>query len=151
MASMRPSSRPRRPADRGRASRRIYQSVSDKRSVLAHLDLAKRSSKATITRKINQARRELGVPSTVNGAALKNSMLAFADMAGVDNATWNRLNAMDTDVIARLYEDSSLTFDVYFNYEGFSNGGGFQTVSEETQTNIDFFLDQYERYRDAGL
>lgn len=151
MVQKRASSKPRRPADRGRASRRIYQSVFDKRSVLANLDLAKRSAKATLTRRINQARISAGVPSNVDGGALKRSVLAMADAAGVDTATYNALDAMDEGTIARMYQDNSLTFEVYFNYEGMEDRGGFRTVSEQKQTDIDFFISQYARYEAAGL
>ena len=141
----------RRPADRGRASRRIYQNVSDKRSVLAHLDLAKRSAKASLTRRINQARISAGVPSNIDGGALKRSVLAMADAAGADSETYRILDSMDEGMIARMYQDNSLTFEVYFNYEGMEDRGGFRTVSEQKQTDIDFFISQYSRYEAAGL
>ena len=152
MAKMRNSSTPRRrPADRGRASRRIYQNVSDKRSVLAHLDLAKRSAKASLTRRINQARISAGVPSNIDGGALKRSILAMADTAGADSETYRILDSMDEDTIARMYQDNSLSFEVYFNYEGIEDGGGYRSISEQKQTDIDFFISQYSRYEAAGL
>lgn len=152
MAKMRNSSAPRRrPADRGRASRRIYETVDAKRSVLAHMDLAKRSSKATLTRLINQGRRSAGIPMATDGGKLKNSVLAMADTMGVTDEEYQRLLAMDEDTLARLYEDNRLTFEVYFNYEGISDSGGFHQVGEQKQADLDFFFSQYERYAASGL
>ena len=69
----------------------------------------------------------------------------MADRMGVSSEEYSILQSMDEDVIEDLYADSKLTFEVFFNYEGISESGGFYQIGEQKQKDLDFFISQYQR------
>lgn len=145
MAVKRPSSSSRK-ADRGRASRKIYQSTTDKRKVLAHLAMAKRAASGNITRMINAGRKAAGVPDLDAGEHLKASMMAMVDRMGGNAAEYAAIEKLDPKVLDAMYKDNKLSFEVFFNYEGIENKGGMMFVEEQKHRDVDWFLNNYNRY-----
>ena len=126
--------------------------VQGGRSILAYGDLARRVAQGEMTKLIRGHRQVLaGIPEGV-GSSLKNGVLEMGTTLGATDAQYAKLESMDKDVLNRMYNSNKLTFEVYFNYDGINQTkDGAQFVTEKKQKDLDWFINEYDRFVSAGL
>ena len=126
--------------------------VQGGRSILAYGDLAKRVAQGEMTKLIRGHRQVLaGIPEGV-GSSLKNGVLKMGDTLGATDAQYAKLESMDKDVLNRMYNSNILTFEVYFNYDGIGQTkDGALFVTKKKQKDLDWFINEYDRFVSAGL
>lgn len=127
-------------------------SVEGSRAILAYPELARRVAKGENTKLIRGFRQKAaGLPG--DGQNLKEGIEAMArDRIKVDDSTMYRLGQMDQDVLAEMYNGNSLTFEVFFNYEGFqkTKEGAYIDYSQgKKQQDVDFLIQEYNRYAES--
>lgn len=128
---------------------RTKVSVEGQRAILAFPELARRVAKGETTKLIRGFRQKAaGLPG--DGANLKEGIAAMArDRIKVDDSTMYRLGQMDEDVLAEMYNGNNLTFEVFFNYEGFqkTKEGAYIDYSQgQKLKDVDFLINEYNRY-----
>ena len=127
-------------------------SVEKSRAILMDTDLAKRTAKSRMTKALKTG--GFGrVPDYAAGDHLKEGLTGMADTAGMrDTAMFQRLENMDGDVLAEMYSNDKLVFEVVFNYEGIRRNEQDQyEVWDPTRKegDFEFFIGEYNRYAEA--
>ena len=124
---------------------RVKIGVVGSRAQLAYKDLTKAAAAGENT-KIQRGIRQLASGSRTDGAALKNGMIGMLDRIGGSTEQYNRIMAMDENVLASMYDSNDMTFEVFFNYEGIQKTpSGVYMVSDEKRKDIDWFIEQYDK------
>ena len=80
-----------------------------------------------------------------DGAKLKEGLLAMADRVGVTTEQYNDIMNMSEDVLAKWYETTDLSFEVFFNYEGVTKSNGGYLISDEKRQEVQWFIDEYDK------
>ena len=126
--------------------------VQGGRSILAYGDLARRVAQGEMTKLIRGHRQVLaGIPEGV-GSSLKEGVKEMGTTLGATDAQYAKLESMDEDVLNRMYNSNKLTFEVYFNYDGIGQTkDGAQFVTEKKQKDLDWFINEYDRFVAAGV
>ena len=123
---------------------RVKIGVVGSRAQLAYKDLAKAAAAGENT-KIQRGIRQMHAGAQVDGAQLKQGLLAMADRAGVSNKQYNEIKNMDDQLLAEWYNTNDLTFEVFFNYEGITKSNGAYYVTDEKRQEIQWFIDEYNK------
>ena len=124
---------------------RVKIGVVGSRAQLAYKDLTKAAAAGENT-KIQRGIRQLASGSRTDGAALKNGMIGMLDRIGGSTEQYNRIMAMDENILASMYDSNDMTFEVFFNYEGIQKTpSGVYMVSDEKRKDIDWFIEQYDK------
>jgi len=113
------------------------------RFILLDKSLAKSSAKQMITKGIKRGNFQVVMGN--DDQALKFSVERMGETVGADADQMDKLRKMDAEKLNALYDNNDLVFDVFFNYEGVTDHGDFKTVSQDKKSDIDFFVQQYER------
>ena len=130
---------------------RVKIGVQGSRAQLAYSDLTRASAKGEITKLIKGVRQWASGTNT-DGSALKKGVLGMADRLGADTEQYNKMSKMDENVLAKMYESSDLTFEVFFNYEGVRKvDNSYYIISDEKRRDIDWFIQEYERVTGKAL
>lgn len=152
--------RPGRPyglKNRSKLESEMRISVEHSRAILMDVQLAKRTAKSRMTKAIRSGGIFDGgrVPDYAAGEHLKEGLRGMADTSGLDNTEmFGRLENMDADVLAEMYSQDKLTFEVVFNYEGIRRTGDDSKEyevwnPEQKKSDFDFFINEYNRYAEA--
>ena len=123
---------------------RVKIAVQGSRAQLAYKDLTRAAAQGENT-KIQRGIRQLASGAHTDGQALKDGMLGMLDRIGASTEQYARVNNLDPDVLAGMYESNDLTFEVFFNYEGINKVNGTYMVSDEKRKDIDWFLQEYDK------
>ena len=129
---------------------RVKIGVAGSRAQLAYKDLTRAAASGENT-KIMRGIRQASSGFSTDGSALKDGMLAMADRIGVSQEQYNRIANLDEQVLASMYDSNDMTFEVFFDYEGIQKVGSTYLVSDEKRKDVDWFLDQYDKVKDASL
>ena len=130
---------------------RVKIGVTGSRAQLAYSDLTRASAKGEVTKLIKGVRQWASGANT-DGSALKKGVLGMADRLGADTEQYNKMSKMDENVLAKMYESSDLTFEVFFNYEGVRKvDNSYYVISDEKRRDIDWFIQEYERVTGKAL
>lgn len=113
------------------------------RTKLQYEKIAKSSAKGQLTSYLNRGVYYSGSSSA--GAGLKRSVDAMAVRSNANAEQMAKISQMTPEGLDELYHASKLTFKTYFQYKDIQKEGSFYTVGQGKQTDIDFFIDQYER------
>lgn len=151
---------PGRPYRLKKAQSISYQrlSVEGGRSILAYKELAKRTAQGELTKMLRGHRQILA--GIDDGEALKDSVTAMAETLGANDEQMAKISEMDGATLSKMYNSNKLTFEVYFNYEGIretaagesaNSGRGSWFVTEDKTKDLDWFINEYERFSQAGL
>ena len=133
-----------------RISSEMKVSVEGSRAILVDVNLAKKTARQRTTRALNTG--FIGTPDYAGGKALHEGLLGMAETRGVvDSETYYRIQQMDEQVLAEMYAQNKLTFEVAFNYEGLrkTQQGEYEVISDQKQQDFDFFIGEYNRYCQA--
>ena len=124
---------------------RVKIGVVGSRAQLAYKDLTKAAAAGENT-KIQRGIRQLASGSRTDGAALKNGMIGMLDRIGGSTEQYNRIMAMDENILASMYDSNDMTFEVFFNYEGIQKTPSrVYMASDEKRKDIDWFIEQYDK------
>lgn len=135
-----------------RIASELKVSVEGSRAILVDVNLAKKTARQRTTRALNQG---FGGPVRVDyagGQALHEGLLGMAQTRGVvDSETYARIQNMDETVLAEMYSQNKLTFEVAFNYEGLRKTaqGEYEVIGDQKQKDFEFFIGEYNRYAEA--
>ena len=123
---------------------RVKIGVEGSRAQLAYRDLAKAAAAGENT-KIQRGIRQMHAGIETDGAKLKEGLLAMADRVGVTTEQYNDIMNMSEDVLAKWYETTDLSFEVFFNYEGVTKSNGGYLISDEKRQEVQWFIDEYDK------
>ena len=123
---------------------RVKIGVAGSRAQLAYKELTKAAAQGENT-KIIRGIRQMYSDAKTDGQALHDSILGMADRVSVTTEQYNKLNNMDPEILAQMFNSNNLTFEVFFNYEGINKVNGTYIVSEEKREDVDWFIREYER------
>lgn len=123
---------------------RVKIGVVGSRAQLAYKDLAKAAASGENT-KIQRGIRQMHAGAQVDGAKLKEGMLAMLDRIGATNEQYAAIYNMDDQLLAQMYNTNDLTFEVFFNYEGIQKTPYGYMVSDEKRKDIDWMIEQYNK------
>lgn len=126
-----------------KSARRV--GVQDDRSILIDKDLAKSTARRQVTLAIDGRRKVKGY-ATTDGRKIKESMLQMVDTLGAPPQYRDMIMSYDSDTLAKMYQVSSLAFDVFYNYEGVSRKDGYYTVDERKYADLEWFDREYKRF-----
>ena len=122
--------------------------VNDKsRKELANPEIARRVAKAQTTKAINKGWLMPGQgPTLSHGEAenLKKGVIGMMTRIKPSATTEkDKIEAMDADKLAQLYQNNRFVFEVYFNYGGIEKKNG--ALTEGNIENAEFLIEEYER------
>lgn len=123
---------------------RVKIGVVGSRAQLAYKDLTRAAAQGEIT-KIIRGSRSLESGIGTDGHALKEGLLGMADRLGASSEQYNKIANMSEETLAKMYDTSDLTFEVFFNYEGVKKTDLGYVVTDEKKRDIDWFIDQYDK------
>lgn len=126
-------------------------SVEKSRAILMDTTLAKRTAKARTTRALREGWQGRA-PDYEGGNALKEGLKAMADRADLGDQLYAKVEAMDQDVLAEMYSQNKLTFEVAFNYEGIRRNeqGEYEVYDAgRKRGDFEFMIGEYNRYAAA--
>lgn len=129
---------------------RVKIGVTGSRAQLAYKDLAKAAAAGENT-KIQRGIRRMHMGKTNDGKKLKEGMVAMVDRIGGTTEQVNKIEQMDENILAAMYDANDITFEVFFNYEGVTKNDGYYIVSDEKRQDIDWFIKEYEKVEMAGF
>lgn len=130
--------------------------VEHSRAILMDVNLAKKVAKSRITKAIKSGDMFGGkVPDYAAGEHLKDGISGMAVTSGMEETeTFQRIQNMDGDVLAEMYSNDKLVFEVVFNYEGIrrtdDETGEYEVWNpKQKKSDFDFFINEYNRYAEA--
>lgn len=147
---------PYRLRNQGRISSELKVSVEGSRAQLVDRQLAMRTAKARTTRALREGLGRIA-PDYAGGKALHEGLTAMAERSEVGSDMYARVEAMDEDVLAEMYSENKLTFEVVFNYEGLRKTGddekghdSYEVIDAQKKLDdFEFLAEQYNRFADA--
>ena len=123
---------------------RVKIGVVGSRAQLAYSDLTKASATGEIT-KLVRGTRQLATDAGTDGKALKQGLEGMARRLQVSDEQYYKIHNMDEQTLAKMYDSSDLTFEVFFNYEGVRKTELGYIISDDKKRDVDWFIEQYER------
>ena len=127
-------------------------SVEGGRAILLDTAAAKKTARQRMTRALRSGQFK-GMPDYAGGQSLHDGLVAMADRSGLsDSEMFARIDAMDPQVLAEMYSQDKLVFEVVYNYEGIRKNadGEYEVIdAERKQNDFEFFLGEYNRYAAA--
>lgn len=142
--------------NRSKLESEMKVSVEHSRAILMDVQLAKKVSKSRLTKAIKSGSMFGGkVPDYAAGNHLKEGLEGMARTTGMESTEmFGRLENMDADVLAEMYSQDKLTFEVVFNYEGLRRTGDdtkeYEVWNpEQKNSDFEFFINEYNRYAEA--
>lgn len=119
------------------------------RQSLANPEIARKAAKAATTRAMNRGWTVAGKPPIYTGddaRALKKGVTGMATRIDPgDKVLKSKLDAMDEDKLAILYQNNKFVFEVYFQYEGITREGDKYIPDQSKKKDAQFLIDEYER------
>ncbi len=122
-------------------------SVEGSRAILVDKELAKRTAKSRTTRSLKSG--VYHTPDYAGGSALHDGLRAMAERSEVGDELYARIENMDPDILAEMYSDNKLIFEVVFNYEGIrqTQQGEYEVIDKGgKRSDFEFLVNEYNRY-----
>lgn len=140
--------------NQGKIASELKVSVEGSRAQLVDRALAMRTAKARTTRALREGPK--GMPDYAGGSSLKEGLQGMAERSEVGSEMFKRVSDMDQNVLAEMYHDNKLTFEVVFNYEGIrytgkdSGADPYEVIDPQKKLDdFDFLVGEYNRYAAA--
>lgn len=133
-----------------RIASELKVSVEGSRAILVDKELAKRTAKARTTRSLKSGM--FHTPDYAGGQALHEGLTAMAERSEIGDELYAQIENMDPDILAEMYADNKLTFEVVFNYEGIrqTQQGSYEVIDREGKRgDFEFLIGEYNRYVQA--
>lgn len=120
---------------------------------LQYANLTRQAARARSTQLIRSGMANRPVTSQEGGASLKNGILAMGRRGHVDAETMQKLENMDEDKLANLYNNNDFVFEVYFQYDTVIHTKDREIIVTEggKQRDADFLIEQYEKVYNTRL